>query len=430
MIALGVTLIIDTSFVKINDLVDKYMIPMQSKLILFSVNSSICLLLQFIVIKFVKNSLEGDRLNNTSRVRAFYVMTLTSFFVLAFFVGALVFQQFYYHYYETWIDIVIVTISYGTSATLIIWLSLLFLTWYKSSHDLVVFLYFVSMSLIAFHLIITALYIDAKLSDTQYRVGEYFAGSGDVSGGRHLLLNNLYRASSFMSFFSIWITTSILMNSYREKLIRSIVYWIILLLPLGYFLITYFFQFFLSYMLSSYFQNDPLMVSIIVSGFLSLSRPIGALLFAIAFWNMSRVIGYERKMKVWMVMSGWGIFFIFGANQAATQIVIPYPPFGITTITILNVAAFLTVLGIFNSATFVSANNSLRNFIHKQAMKLLIPIGRAEMEREIQNTVKKISEHKDVAKISSQESFEFDETELKKYLKQVLNEVKKEHVSK
>jgi hypothetical protein len=54
----------------------------------------------------------------------------------------------------------------------------------------------------------------------------------------------------------------------------------------------------------------------------------------------------------------------------------------------------------------------------------------AEMEKEIQKTVKKISEHKEIAEISNEESFEFDENELEKYLKQVMKEIKKEPASK
>jgi hypothetical protein len=285
------------------------------------------------------------------------------------------------------------------------------------------------MSLIAFHLILTGLFIGAKLNDNQYLVGEYVGSSGDVSGGRHQLLNDLYRISSFISFFGIWMTTAVLMSSYREKLIGSVKYWIILVLPLGYFLITYFYQFFLSNLLVSYFQNDPITVSIIVSAFLSLSKPIGGLIFAAAFWNMSRVVGYERKMKLSMVIAGWGIFFIFSANQAAAQIIIPYPPFGITSVTVLNMASFLIVLGIFNSASLVSANNNLRSSLHKHALKLLKPIGRAEMEREIQKTVLKISEDKEIAKISGNETFEFDKEELKKYLNEVIK-VKRDQASK
>ena len=165
MIAIAVTLIIDTSFVKINDLIDKYFIPMQSKLILFSVNSSICLFLQLLAIRFVMNSFGSHQLRKTPKVRAIYLISLTSFFVLTFFIGLLSINYSIINTYETWINIVIVSISYGMSSVLIIWLALIFFRWYKSSHDRVVFLYFVSMSLIAFNLILTVLFIDFKLSD-------------------------------------------------------------------------------------------------------------------------------------------------------------------------------------------------------------------------------------------------------------------------
>lgn len=427
MIAIAITLILDTSFVKINDLIDKYLIPMESKLILFSINSSICLFLQFLAIRFVMNSFESHQLRKTPKVRGIYSISLTSFFVLTFFIGLLVYQLLYYQSYETWINIVIVSISYGTPFVLIIWLALIFFSWYKSSHDRVVFLYFVSMSLIAFNLILTALFVDFKITEAQYRVSEFVGGGGDMSGGKNLVLANMYSLSTLISFFSIWTTTAILMSSYREKLIGSVKYWIILILPLAYFLMTYFYQFILGNVLNSYFQNDPVTVSIIVSAFLSLSKPIGGLIFAVAFWNMSRVVSYERKMKLSMVIAGWGIFFIFSANQASTQIIAHYPPFGVTTVTILNTASFLIVLGIFNTASLVSVNNNLRTSLHRYALKLLKPIGRAEMEKEIEKAVRKITKDKEIAKISEGESFEFDQNELKDYLKEVIN-LKKEQI--
>jgi len=199
-------------------------------------------------------------------------------------------------------------------------------------------------------------------------------------------------------------------------------------MPLGFFLTTYFYDYFVSPLLISYFHKDPISLSVYETGYLSLGKPIGGLLFAIAFWNMSKLVGYERNMKISIVIAGWGIFFVFSANQAITQIVSPYPPFGISSVTIMNVASYLLVLGIFNSATLVSANNDLRTSIHKHATKLLRPIGRAEMEREIEKAVTKISEEKEVANISDEVPFEFDENELKDYLKEVIS-TKKAHAS-
>jgi len=224
----------------------------------------------------------------------------------------------------------------------------------------------------------------------------------------------------------MWVTTALLMNSYREKLISSVVYWLVISIPLVYFIVTYFYQYILGKILSSYLQIDPVTVSIALGAFLAFSKPIGGLLFGLVFWKISRNISYERKMKTYMIISGWGILLIFSSNQAATQIVLPYPPFGLPSITILITASYLMLIGIYNSATLVSANNELRKFIHKHALKLLNPIGQAELQKEIQGTVKKISEDKEIANLTSQRSFELDESELKKYLEQVIKEVKKE----
>ena len=219
------------------------------------------------------------------------------------------------------------------------------------------------------------------------------------------------------------------MINYREKQNNDIVYWIILSIPFIYFLITYFYQYVLGNILTSYLEIDPITVSIMLIAFLALSKPIGGLVFGIAFWKISRLMSYERNITTYMIISGFGIFLIFAANQAATQIVSPYPSFGLSSITILNIAAFLMLLGIYNSATLVSANNNLRKFIHNHALepRLLHMIGKAEMEKEIQKTVKEITQDKDTLERDKEAEFEFDEKELEKYIDSVIKETKKEH---
>jgi hypothetical protein len=428
MIALIAILLIDTSFVRIYDLIEKNFILLQSKLILFSVNSSLCLLLQFYLIRYIRNSLKLDRLNKTLKVKSFYIISLVSLCVLGSLIGFLIFQQYYNNYYDTSISIAIIIISYGTAAALIIWLSLLFFSWYRSSHNLIVLLYLVSMSGIAFNLIMTASFASIKVGERPYHTGVYIGGGGDISGGRHLLLDNVFRVSSFISFFSIWITTAVLMNYYRERLVSAVLYWLILALPLIYFLITYFYQFILAKMLISYLVIDPITVSIILSAFLSLSKPIGGLIFGAAFWNISKIISYERNIKTYMIISGWGIFLIFAANQASAQMLTPYPPFGLVTVTILTTAAYLMLLGIYNSAKLVSVNNELRRSIHKHALesKLLGLIGQAEMEKEIQRTVKQVTIDKYDLEKDLEEPVELDAKELEKYIEFVVREVRKE----
>jgi hypothetical protein len=429
MIALIVTVLIDTSVVKINDLIDKYLIPMQSKLMLFAVNSSLCLLLQFLIIKYLQSSIKRDQLNKPLKVQVFYKISLISLCILATLMGILIFQQFHYNYYYTSISILIIIISYGTAAGFLIWLSVLFFSWYKSNRSLIVILYFISMLMIAFNLITTGVYTGVKVSERPELTGEYVGGSGDLSFGKHLFLSNVYRIFSFISFFSIWITTAVLMINYREKQNNAIVYWIILSIPFIYFLITYFYQYILGNILTSYLEIDPITVSIMLIAFLALSKPIGGLVFGIAFWKISRIMSYERNIRTYMIISGFGIFLIFAANQAIVQIVSPYPSFGLSSITVLNIATFLMLLGIYNSATLVSANNNLRKFIRKRALesRLLDLIGQAEMEKEIQKTVKKIAQNKYILERYKEAKFELDEKELGKYIDSVIKETKKEH---
>ena len=429
MIALIVTVLIDTSVVKINDLIDKYFIPMQSKLMLFAINSFLCLLLQFFIIKYIESSFKSDRLSKKFKAKNFYRISLISICVLGTFIGFLIFQLFYNNYYYTSISIFIITISYGTVAFFIIRLCLLFYSWFNSNHNLIVFLYFISMLVIGFNLIMTAAYTSARVSELPNLTGEYVGSSGAISSDKYFLLENAYRISSFMSFFSIWITTAILMNNYREKPTNTIVYWILLSIPFVYFVITYFYQFIFGNLLISYVGIDPVTISIVLGAFLSLNKPIGGLIFGAAFWKISKIISYERNIRTYMIISGWGLFLIFAANQATTQIVPGiYPPFGLLTITVLNIAGFFMLLGIYNSATFVSANHDLRKLIrtHTFESRLLDLIGQAEMDNEIRKTVKKITEYKGTLEMDKEAKFELDEKELEKYIDSVINETKKE----
>jgi hypothetical protein len=428
MIGLIVTLVIDTSIVKVYDLVNKSFIPQQSKLILFTTNTSLCLLLEFVVIKYIQNSFKRDRLNKRLNVNLLYRISLISLFVLGILMGLLIFQLLYNNYYEELIPILIIIISYGTGAGFIIKLSMLFISWYRSNHSQIVFLYFISMLLIASNLVMTAIITTVKINDRSDEAREFVGGTVDISFGRYVFLDNIYTISSIMSFISIWITTALLMNSYRDKLINAIVYWIILSIPLVYFLVNYLYKFIFADIMISYLTIDPISVSIILTSFLSLSKPIGGLTFAVAFWKISKIISYEKNLKTYMIISGWGILLIFGADQAVVQTLAPYPPFGLATITVLNIAAFLMLLGIYNSATLVSTNNQLRKSIHKHALesKLLGIIGQAEMEKEIEKTVKKITQDKGSLEIETEQPVELDEKELKKYVDFVIREVKKE----
>ena len=205
-------------------------------LVLFSINTSLCLLLEFVIIKYTRISSNIHRLNEILSFNTLYKISLISLSLVTVLMGFLIFQQFYNNYYYEIIPILIIIIAYGTATGLLIKLSTLFISWYKSKYNSIILLYFVSISLIAFNLITTAIITTVKINDRPDIAREFVGGTADISVGKYVYLQNIYTISSIVSFFSIWITTALLMTHYREKLINAIIYWIILSIPLLYFL--------------------------------------------------------------------------------------------------------------------------------------------------------------------------------------------------
>jgi len=424
------TIAVDITLVKVYDLVNKSFIQQQTKLLLFCLNTSICLFVTFNIIKYLEKSFKRIPLKRTYNIESLYRISLYSLFGIGTLVGLLIFQQLYNGYYSISITIFIIAISYGTAAGFMARLTLLFITWFKSNRNWVVFLYSASMLMITFNLVMTAVLTDAKLTVRPDLIREFFGGSMNLTLNRFTLIENIYTVSSVMAFASIWITTALLINLYRERLINAIWYWVILTIPLFYFLLNNLFKFILTNFVVGYMTIDPVAVSVTLTLFLSLSKPIGGLTFALAFWKISKVVGYEKNIKSYMIITGWGIFLIYGTDQALLQTVTPYPPFGIATVTVMILAAFMMLLGVYNSAALVSANATLRNSVLKNAPESIFlgKIGRAEMQKEVQKTVRKVYRLRNQIEVDTDQTIEFDEKGLEDYVSFLAKEVKKSSI--
>ena len=427
LIPLIVAVIIETTFIKTYDLIEKFFLPIQEKIVLFSLLTFFILILQYFILRYL-NKILNIKLSKQINSTLYYKISIFSITILGIFFGLLIFQQFFFNYYNTSIVILIIILIYGVASFFMLRLSLLFFSWYKSKPTLINFLYFVSISLIVFNLIMTTTITTSKISERPNEIREFVGGSIDISVGRYIALDTIYKISSFMSFVSLWITTLILLYRYKNNLLHTLVFILILSLPLIYFLISYSYEFIFGKLLVSFLMNDPITISIILTVLLSLSKPIGGLTFGFAFWRIAKTIGYEKTIKMHMIISGWGILLLFGTNQASNQVLVPYPPFGLATITVLILASYMTLLGIYNAARLVSVNLTLRKTIRKHALEsnLLESIGQAEMENEIRKTVNRIIQDKDIIKMPIDTKLEFDKNELRKYIDSVITEVKHE----
>jgi hypothetical protein len=238
------------------------------------------------------------------------------------------------------------------------------------------------------------------------------------------LLSIGYITSSILSFILTWFATVLILLHYSKKLGR-VKYWIIMSIPLAYFLGQFqplFLDLFATYRLS-----EPALFGIVYTLIFTASKPAGGVLFGIAFWSVARSIR-RSVVRDYMIISAFGFMLLFTSNQAIVLVNFPYPPFGIVTISFMGLSSYLILIGVYSSAISVSHDIKLRQYIRKsveQQSTLLDKIGTSEMEQKIQKNVIKITRNMS-DQIAEQTGIQtsLEEQDIKEYLNKAIKEVK------
>ena len=141
-----------------------------------------------------------------------------------------------------------------------------------------------------------------------------------------------------------------MLKEYSNKVGGQLKYWIIVSIPL----IFYIGQFFVQFNSQIIFQltSNITSFSIILTIVFIFSKLIGGLLFGIPFWIIAKTI-HNSAIKTSMTIAGFGFIFLFLTNQANGIIVSPYPPFGITTSLFFGLSSFLVMIGFYCSAIYI-----------------------------------------------------------------------------
>jgi hypothetical protein len=254
-------------------------------------------------------------------------------------------------------------------------------------------------------------------------------GSGLISVSQSdvtATLNYSYIVSSIISFIATWVATALLLHHYSDR-IGMIKFWVIISIPLVYFL-SQFLSIFLN-LFSPYLQSDPIFYGILLTLIFTLSKVAGGIFFGIGFWLIARHISADKFVRDYLIISAYGLILFFISNQGIAVANEFYPPFGLATVIFAGISSYLILVGIYSSAISVSQDVELRRSIRKFAIeesKLLDSIGTSHMEQEIQDRVNTMT--KQVQDRMLEESgldTSLSEKEVRSYLEQVLQELKK-----
>lgn len=423
-----ITLIVDTSIVKISAITGGLR-STETSIAIFAIFGVIFAVGQYIILRFtsrVNEKIVNERLQFSAIGR---VVSIMQYILIAIF-ASIILQMIITTSYDVQFLQVVIWINYLFAIALLGFLSLRFLSWFRSNRNPVVLAYSLAIMMISINAVFTILYVTNGLMSMPTSIQPELTPLA-IYGGPTTAYGSGYVVTSVLSFILTWIATVLLLHSYSRKFGRA-KYWILVSIPLVYFLSQFqplFLNIFTQFQLS-----EPILFGVVYALFFSAVIPVGGILFGIAFWSVARNI-HSNIVRQYMMISAYGMMLLFSSNQASNLALAPYPPFGLTTVAFFGLASYLTFLGIYSSALSVAEDSTLRQSIRRFAIKeskLLDSIGTAEMEREIQRKVvvftkrnqDKIMEETGIASSLTEE-------DVKEYLELVINDVvKNQHTNK
>jgi hypothetical protein len=207
-------------------------------------------------------------------------------------------------------------ISYGVSIILMGILAHRFFSWFRSNRNYVVLLYGLSSAVIGINGTFTLLYVAYMLflSQPSFIYPHItFSTPFFIPTALSVTLNFGYVASSIASFVIAWIATAVLLRHYSRKF-GTIRFWIIVCIPLVYFLIQ--FQPLFLNLLLPFSQSEPILFSTLYTLIFTMSKVVGGILFSIAFWFIARSLRDSTIVRNYMIMSAFGFVMLFVSNQA------------------------------------------------------------------------------------------------------------------
>ena len=320
----------------------------------------------------------------------------------------------------------IIMSSFLTASVLMALLSWRFVVWIRSNRNRLMMVYLFASLFISASAIAGIVYFLDQLfyrPDVIYpRIYGDFLTHAEIGNSS---LVYIYTISSAIAFVLLWVGTIFLLQGYRKKLGKW-KYWILMSIPLLYFLSQ--FQPVVLNFLLSYVSDDPMLFNFVYIVMVDASRPIGGVLFGLAFILVARKL-QNREVKRYLVMTGIGFLLLLISYEAQALITAPFPPLGLLSGSYFGLASYTIFIGLYSSAASISEDSRLRASIRKSVeseVRFVGSMGEAEMDRRILDKVLETSKHfsKTMPEVTGVPTSLSDE-EIKEYIKEVLVEVHK-----
>lgn len=390
--------------------------------LIFVAEVLICFFCQVIYLKIVKRKFDSNPTVGHIRkfsVLTYYVVSTIQFLIIGLLLVTLIEIEILGQYHTS-ILLIQILLSLFLSAGISALLAFRFLLWIKHKVDYLILVYTVAAILISINSIFIALFMSLEMQGKPMVIDPsmYWSNMLLTNFNLHQIQSNI----SFASFIALWIASTLLLRRQRKKW-GAIKFYLVISVPLMYYLGVV--QLILS---SALVQHQILntMQSYTFNVINSiLTKPVGGVLFGIAFWMVGRSVS-DKKISDYMKLSAIGIMLLSISNQAAGIYLLPYPPFGLLTISFAGISSYMLYVGIYYSSISLSIDSKLRKTIEssvEEQFKFVSKIGRIQMENEITRRVKLITKRSaNILEENTGVRTQLEDNELEEYVKFVVEE--------
>jgi hypothetical protein len=417
------TLLVDSSLLKTYTFLNGIFLPDQQYFTLIII-TFLFIIGQYFILSIVRIRIKKIESAWKLQHMVHNIVTISQY-LLSLFLLIIILEIFFNSYYSTILLILITMISYGLSCISLGLLALRFFMWFRLKKTYSILFY--SLSSMVF--VISNLFLMIFVLRIIPQIGNKIQPHGHIvlyfndPGSFEYVLYNGYAISSIIAFIITWIATAIILYNYANRIGR-IKYWIIISLPLIYFL-SQFISLFLDIFNDIIEQNIGLYL-ILFTLIFSISKAAGSIQFGIAFWVMVKKMNKMVVLRDFLIIVTIGFMLLFVSEQAVSLISLPYPPFGLASIATLGLSSYLILIGLYFSAIYISKDVNMRKFILSSALNevnFLIKIGSAEVEKETEKIVHKLIDQ-NLEEIKYEIGITSPEN-IKGYLDEIVDEIKK-----
>jgi hypothetical protein len=136
------------------------------------------------------------------------------------------------------------------------------------------------------------------------------------------------------------------------------------------------------------------------------------------------------KLKFYLLLTALGIMMLFSSIQISILHILPYPPFGLITLSITPISSYLLLLGLYNSAKSLSYDRKflleLRRKVKNESNSFLSAIGSAEWNKNLETSINDVL--KQIGK-EDERDYTLRSDEVRNYVLDVIKELKRDKSS-